>query len=99
VTGRVYKNKDVEPVELNDIEIFFEPAEIAAKEFDDKYREVRFKVPLGIIINNKKNYTVASLYQFLVDDVLNSLKIMIKSSLSIRVLKAGSNLILQEFIK
>ena len=56
-------------------------------------------MPLVLIVAKKDRYDLNTLREVLADDILHSLKIMIKNQMSIRVIRGGHGLFFHSFVR
>lgn len=40
-------------VSLDEVEVFFNPTDLPAENFDNSYRQIRFSIALGVILPKK----------------------------------------------
>lgn len=66
-------------IEVKDVDLYFEPGEIQPQAFDREYRELRIKLPLALVTVKNHKYDAATLREIIIDDILHTLKIMIKN--------------------
>lgn len=102
IKGEILSKTNNVAYSLDELDIFFTPAQLNPETFDNSYRQIRCVLQVGVMVAKKDSYSIGELFDIIKPDVVSSLKIMIKSKMSIRVLRSifiqQQILVLQSFV-